>query len=247
MDYIKQYSGLTPQELRQLSYKRRYKSEVPAWDDSMVLLTKLVGDRLGSTPDVLDLGCGRGNFVLDELGEVFGRKVGFDVSSSETDGNKSVRELVFGDAKKLPFPDASFDLVVSLWVSEHIAEPEQVFAEITRVLKPGGRFAFVTPNSKSALILLRSFMSQGLADRLLKKYYGREEHDVFPVCYLANDKKSLCKLAQKTGLIPVVLRQNADPSYTSFNEVTYRASKLFSRIPWSFSRPHIVGVFQKVS
>jgi len=213
----------------------------------MVLLTKLVGDRLGSTPDVLDLGCGRGNFVLDELGEVFGRKVGFDVSASETEGNRSVSELVFGDAKKLPFPDASFDLVVSLWMLEHIAEPELVFAEIARVLKPGGRFAFVTPNSNSALILLRRFLSQGLADKLLKKYYGREEHDVFPVRYLANTKKTLRKLAQKSGLIPVVLRQNADPSYTSFNEVTYRASKLFSRIPTSLSKPHIVGVFQKVS
>ena len=38
--YISEYSDLGPKERRQLAWKRRYKEDVPAWDDSMVLLTK---------------------------------------------------------------------------------------------------------------------------------------------------------------------------------------------------------------
>lgn len=45
----------------------------------------------------------------------------------------------------LTFPDASFDLVVSQDVMEHIFEPDAAFAEIARVLKPGGMHIFTAP------------------------------------------------------------------------------------------------------
>lgn len=49
-------------------------------------------------------------------------------------------------AAKLDYPDSTFDLVTSIEVLEHIAELEQALGEIFRVLTPGGRFAFTTPN-----------------------------------------------------------------------------------------------------
>jgi ubiquinone/menaquinone biosynthesis C-methylase UbiE len=47
------------------------------------------------------------------------------------------------DAQQLPFPDASFDTVVSSWTLCSIARVDQALAEVYRVLKPGGRFLFV--------------------------------------------------------------------------------------------------------
>jgi SAM-dependent methyltransferase len=47
------------------------------------------------------------------------------------------------NAEQLPFDDGEFDAVVSNYVVHHLARPEVVFREISRVLKPGGRFAFV--------------------------------------------------------------------------------------------------------
>jgi SAM-dependent methyltransferase len=49
-----------------------------------------------------------------------------------------------GDAESLPFPDASFDVVVSQFGHMFAPRPEVVTRELLRVLKPGGRIAFAT-------------------------------------------------------------------------------------------------------
>jgi SAM-dependent methyltransferase len=46
-----------------------------------------------------------------------------------------------GDATALPFPAASFDVVVSRYAVHHFATPETPLAEIVRCLRPGGRVA----------------------------------------------------------------------------------------------------------
>ncbi len=245
MPYIRQYTELTPQELRQLGYKRRYKEENPSWDDSMIKLTDLVRERCTKESIVLDFGCGRGNFVIDELAESFSQKIGFDVSAESIQGNITCDKVILGNSTSLPFPDASMDVVVSLWVFEHIEKPEEVMKEIFRVLKPNGFFAFVTPNKKSALITLRRMMSDGIAHRLLKFLYGREEKDAFSVYYRANTIKDITSLAKKTSFSQEIVLENADPSYTSFNEITYTASKIFIRLFGPFAKPHIISVLRK--
>jgi SAM-dependent methyltransferase len=49
------------------------------------------------------------------------------------------------DAEHLSFPDASFDLVVSCDVLEHVDDPPQAFREVARVLRPGGRVVMTFP------------------------------------------------------------------------------------------------------
>lgn len=51
--------------------------------------------------------------------------------------------LIEAPAERLPFPDASFDAVVSTLVLCSVAQPEQVAREVRRVLKPGGEFRFL--------------------------------------------------------------------------------------------------------
>jgi ubiquinone/menaquinone biosynthesis C-methylase UbiE len=48
-------------------------------------------------------------------------------------------EFVEGEAEHLPFPDASFDVVISNGVIDLIPDKDAVFAELFRVLAPGGR------------------------------------------------------------------------------------------------------------
>ena len=50
-----------------------------------------------------------------------------------------------GDARSLPFPDESFDVVITSEVLEHIQDDVAAIAEMVRVLKPGGRFAATVP------------------------------------------------------------------------------------------------------
>lgn len=65
------------------------------------------------------------------------------------------------DLQSLRFPDETFDLVISQDVFEHIAEPRQAFAEVARVLKPGGSHVFTIPWSSDQLTESRARIVEG--------------------------------------------------------------------------------------
>jgi SAM-dependent methyltransferase len=88
----------------------------------------------------LDLGCGHGRqrSVLETLG--------YDVYAVDFDG-AAADDLV--DAHALPLRDQSIQLVMSIAVLEHLADPFRAVGEVLRVLRPGGCFlgtvAFLEP------------------------------------------------------------------------------------------------------
>lgn len=247
MAYIKEYSELNPKELRQLKYKRKFKGENPDWDDSMILLRDSVAQRLPDQATVLDAGCGHGDFVIDELRAKIKHAVGIDVNREVTSKNVSLDEITFGRLEQLPIANNTFDAVISLWVLEHVADPQKTFSEIFRVLKPGGFFAFVTPNKMSWIIALRRLLNQSMADRLVERFYGRHEEDIFPVTYRANSAVDIQALAGSSGFTVEKLTENPDPTYTSFGAISYRISAWLSRLPFSLFRVHIVGILRKPS
>ena len=79
----------------------------------------------------LDLGCGGGQYAraIEHAGFAW---VGVDYVDE--------RAPLLADGHALPFRDASFDLVVSLAVLEHIRYPHVMMREVARVLRPGGVF-----------------------------------------------------------------------------------------------------------
>ncbi len=100
--------------------------------------------------EVLEVGCGPGHLAVR-----MARDHGLRVTASDLDPAMVARargsvERAFagGDARRpvcveadvsaLPFPDASFDVVVSTFSMHHWADPDAGFAEIHRVLRPGG-------------------------------------------------------------------------------------------------------------
>ncbi len=108
---------------------------------------------LVATPDhlILELAHGTGTLLID-LTRMGMRVIGLDLSPfmGRIAGRKArhaglVLRLVRASAMQLPFPDTSFDSVVSTFPTEFIVHP-QTLAEIHRVLKPGGRWVCV-PNS----------------------------------------------------------------------------------------------------
>jgi ubiquinone/menaquinone biosynthesis C-methylase UbiE len=54
--------------------------------------------------------------------------------------------FVEGDVEQLPFPDASFDVVLFSGILHHLPDPSRCAAEAFRVLRPGGRFVAFDPN-----------------------------------------------------------------------------------------------------
>ena len=114
---------------------------------------------IASGERVLDLGCGFGRHAF----EAYRRGadvVAVDRSAAELESvealframaasgeapSGSLARAVRGDLLSLPFPTASFDVVIASEVLEHIPDDEQAIAEIARVVRPGGRVAVTVP------------------------------------------------------------------------------------------------------
>jgi SAM-dependent methyltransferase len=100
-------------------------------------------------PEILEIGTGTGA-MLHALVERGCRAVGVELRQDLIDeahrwyGDDLPVRRVAGTA--LPFPDASFDLVVSLDVFEHIPDSDAHLREVSRVLRPGGSYLIQTPN-----------------------------------------------------------------------------------------------------
>lgn len=103
----------------------------------------MLGSVTGKT--LLDVGCGDGALALD-LARRGAIVTGLDPNPamiaaarrrSEPAGMQS--RFIEGKAEKLPFEDASFDVAVAVAVLCFVEDVERAFAEMSRVLKPGGR------------------------------------------------------------------------------------------------------------
>jgi SAM-dependent methyltransferase len=103
--------------------------------------------------DVLDLGCGRGEVLL-ACARAGARVAGIDYSAAAIEISRDTlggidADLLQGEVTRLPWPDASFDAVLSGDVIEHLVPDDAaaMLREAHRVLRPGGRLVLHTaPN-----------------------------------------------------------------------------------------------------
>ena len=58
-------------------------------------------------------------------------------------------DYIVAPGSPLPFPDDTFDMIISRYVLEHVKDLDQLMGEIFRVLKPGGMFRFCAPHAFS--------------------------------------------------------------------------------------------------
>jgi SAM-dependent methyltransferase len=91
---------------------------------------------------VLELGCGKEHSYTDSL-RVHNKVTPTDVVE------RNLKGFIKADARKLPFPDKSFDVVFAGHVLHHIPKDlDKAVKEIRRVLKPDGKFYGEEPNGK---------------------------------------------------------------------------------------------------
>lgn len=174
---------------------------------------------------VLDLAAGRGALSRELAGRA-GRVVAVDAAPRMVEllaRDLPTVECRVMDAAALEFPDRAFDLVVMGFALHIVAEPVAVVAEVRRVLRPGGQFAFTLP---------------GRAD-------GDDEPWADPLDDLINDYRQRYQIAG-TGLRPNPADPDALLGRAGFADVRWQTLEIAIDVPdgetyWRFTKSHGVG------
>jgi ubiquinone/menaquinone biosynthesis C-methylase UbiE len=119
-------------------------AEKPGHSDSMQILIEMSGVSIGD--EVLDVACGPG-LVACAFAPCARQVTGIDITpkmieqARRLQGEKQLKNLTWqvGDVLPLPFPEASFAVVLTRYSFHHFLDPEAVLAEMVRVCRMGGR------------------------------------------------------------------------------------------------------------
>ena len=229
-------------------YRQRYRKLRPTYRTSGQIYEALVARYITPETKVLDAGCGRVG-VIGLFRDKARVTVGVDVNLASLRDNVGVHQAVLGRLTELPFAAASFDLVISSWVIEHLPEPQAAFAEIARVLRQGGRFIFLTPNAWNYVVLVNRLIPAWLQRRLVPRVYGRQAKDTFPVVYRANTRRKLDLLLGQVGLRCEEFHYVGDPSYIAAHDLLFTLGVFLERLtdvgPLRSLKVHLVASYVK--
>src|SRR5688572_5409739 len=158
-------AGVPPERRTLAAFERQWRAygRLPRLfgKDAVAMAANLAGARMGARIDaawyrgkrVLDAGCGHGRY-LDAFAAMGARVVGIDAGRGPELSGRRLDDprvtLVQGSVLRLPFRDASFDLVFSDGVIHHTPDARAAFVELARVVRPGGAlYVWVYPRERA--------------------------------------------------------------------------------------------------
>jgi SAM-dependent methyltransferase len=188
--------------------------------DGTLLFYARVNALLPANARVLDYGCGVGAhasllppFVkgLQVLRGRVAEVIGTDVDYAGATNPYIDRFLPLGAGFRIPLDADAVDLVVCDWGLEHFEEPATFFADVHRVLKPGGHLCLRTPNllhysSLGARAI--PFRFHHAVRRALGHFHSAD--DVFPTYYRCNTQGQLERALGRAGFDPCVIRHRGE-------------------------------------
>ena len=150
------------------------------------ILTPDQRNQLGPAPVVLDCGIGTGAFA-SAFATVFAAPFvldGVDASphmlkeAEKTFKDEGAVSLHQADARRLPFPDNKFDVVLTAHMLEHMLHPQEALREMVRVLKPGGMFlACMTRSDAFGLLVQLAWRTHGINQQQATRLLGESGLD----------------------------------------------------------------------
>lgn len=211
-------------------YERWFPGEV----NHLAAFHQHVAARAPVTGRMLDVGCGANDLLA--VYRTNDREVwGCDFQHHP--------ELQHGDWFRLLQPDGSipfasntFDLVTSFMVMEHVESPVRFLAEIARILKPGGIYIGQSIHGLHYVTAIRrlfDLLPHEWVQRLVKRLYGREEHDTFPTHYRMNRRIAIEGFARKAGLDWAGWQTYPSQGYFAFSPLLFRGAVMFD---WTLER-----------
>jgi ubiquinone/menaquinone biosynthesis C-methylase UbiE len=174
--------------------------------------------------EALEIGCGSGIISL-EISKVVKHMTAVDVTDKVL--NKAIESygiselgfrFIVADGTNLPFPDASFDIVVCNQVIEHVGDQDKLIAEVYRVLRSDGICYMATPNrlwpiEPHTSLPFLSYLPKSIANRYVRRFRGIDKYDVNLLTYWKFKQALLGKFDKLIDITPVVIK-NSQQFYT---------------------------------
>jgi SAM-dependent methyltransferase len=206
-------------------FSRVFREGSPLIDSNEIFghhLTEIVGT-LSSQGPILDLGSGNSRYASTLAG---GRIISLDLNASPPSrGGQEPASVdkVAGSAHTLPFRDASFALILCLFVLEHLASPFTVLTEICRLLKPHGKVILSFPSSGVQEVLRARY----LGNQLTLPIHHLRSFGLIPYQFIESTQKVVTCL-RREGCQKVLVRAvNADRPLPASNLGSRLLSSLF--------------------
>lgn len=197
------------------------------WDDK--LFAEAIAEQVDEETVVLDVGAGAG--IVEEM-NFRGRAAkvcGIDLDERVLE-NDYLDEAHVARGEDIPYPDDTFDVVFSDNVLEHLENPREVFAEVARVLKPGGRFLAKTPNRRHYMPLIAASTPHWF-HRLYNWLRGRAPDDTFHTHYRANTPDDVRAIAEQVGMeLDEATLIEGRPEYLRISPLTYPVGIAYERL-----------------
>src|SRR6185436_8107010 len=165
---------------------------------------------------VLDIGCGNG-YVLFQYARHGAEVTGVDLTRTAVELSRKrfalagmPGEFLEVDGNSLPFPDACFDIVCSMGVLHHVADPRPMVEQMFRVLKPGGRLIVMLYHRYSwknlVLLRLRRLFDPRYRGKTQQQALNMNDGDECPLA-LVYSRKEAAALFSKFSAIEFSLTQ----------------------------------------
>jgi SAM-dependent methyltransferase len=210
--------------------------------DHRVIFFARVNALLEEDMTVLDFGAGRGIWAEIESGFKLQlttlrgkckKVVGVDLDRTVLDNPLVDEAIMLQDAESIPFPDQSFDMIISWAVFEHLTDPSGTAAELGRILRPGGWICAWTPNRWGYVSVGARLVPNRMHARVLRYVHPtsqRRESDVFPTLYRLNTLRELRRHFPTTHFQHFSYLFNGEPTYHANSLLLARAIDIMARL-----------------
>ncbi len=194
---------------------------------------------LRSEADWLDVGCGRqlvpwwmnGQAEIEtSLRSKSRLLVGVDSDFAALRDNRSCLWRLHADSIALPFADASFDLVTSNMVFEHLEKPFESLMEIRRVLRRGGRLLLLTPNWLDIVTIAARAIPNRWHPAIVSRLEARSAADVYPTHFRFNRPKTVETMLREAGFKSWRIEQLEQPATYAHVPFAARIENIWHRM-----------------